>query len=73
MHISLSDNIRAFRKERKMTQEKLAEALGVTAGAVCKWESGLSLPELDMIMEMADLFDTPGDCPHAVNPEIRAF
>lgn len=33
MQLSLSENIRSFRKQRKMTQEKLAEALGVTVGA----------------------------------------
>ncbi len=44
-----------------MTQEKLAEALGVTVGAVYKWESGLSTPELNLIVEMADLFDTSVD------------
>jgi len=61
MKISLSENIRRFRKDRKMTQEKLAEALGVTVGAVYKWESGLSTPELSLIVEMADLFDTSID------------
>ncbi|MBQ6052337.1 MAG: helix-turn-helix domain-containing protein [Clostridia bacterium] len=44
-----------------MTQEKLAEILGVTVGAVYKWESGLSQPELELIIKMADLFDTSVD------------
>ena len=57
MELSLSDNIRTFRKQRRMTQEQLAEVLGVTVGAVHKWESGLSVPELAMIVEMADFFD----------------
>ena len=61
MKITLSENIRSFRKERKMTQENLAEALGVTVGAVYKWESGLSTPELSLIVEMADFFDTSVD------------
>ena len=59
--LTLSENIRNFRKQRKMTQEKLAEALGVTVGAVYKWESGLSQPELNLIVEMADFFDTSVD------------
>ena len=45
MKLTLSENIRSFRKERKMTQEQLATVLGVTVGAVYKWESGLSVPE----------------------------
>lgn len=39
-----------------MTQEKLAEALCVTVGAVHKWETGASLPEIRLLLEMADLF-----------------
>ena len=61
MKLTLSENIRRFRKERKMTQEKLAEILGVTVGAVYKWESGLTMPELNLIVEMADFFDTSVD------------
>ena len=61
MNIKIAENIRAFRKARMLTQEQLAEALGVTVGAVYKWEAKLSLPELGLIMEMADLFDTSVD------------
>lgn len=39
---SINENIRFYRKERKFTQEQLAEAMGVTVGAVSKWESGVS-------------------------------
>ena len=61
MKLSLSENIRSLRKQRKLTQEKLAEALGVTVGAVYKWESGQSQPELNLLVEMADFFDTSVD------------
>ena len=61
MQLTLSENIRMFRKQRKLTQEKLAEALGVTVGAVYKWESGLSVPELGMIVEIADFFEISVD------------
>ena len=61
MKLSLSENIRSFRKQRKLTQEKLAEALGVTVGAVYKWESGQSQPELNLVVEMADFFDISVD------------
>ena len=61
MKLTLAENIRAFRKQRKMTQEQLADVLGVTVGAVYKWESGLSQPELGMIVEMADFFDVSVD------------
>lgn len=41
--MKLSENIRAFRRARGLTQEQLAEVLDVTVGAVYKWESGVSL------------------------------
>ena len=61
MKMTLAENIRSFRKERSLTQEQLSEALGVTAGAVYKWEAKLSIPELEMILQMADFFDTSVD------------
>ena len=61
MELALSENIRRYRRERKLTQEQLAEVLGVTAGAVYKWESALSVPELGLLVELADFFDTSVD------------
>ena len=61
MKLTLAENIRSFRKERKMTQEALATVLGVTVGAVYKREAGLSVPELDLIVRIADFFDTSVD------------
>lgn len=61
MEMKLAENIRLFRKERGLTQEQLAEVLGVTVGAVYKWEARLSVPELKLIVEMADFFDTSVD------------
>ncbi len=43
MEIRLAEQIRAQRKARGLTQEQLAEVLGVTVGAVYKWEAGDSL------------------------------
>lgn len=59
--MKLAENIRAHRKARKLTQEQLAEVLGVTVGAVHKWEARLSVPELPLIVEMADFFDCSVD------------
>ena len=61
MEMTLSENIRAFRKQRSLTQEQLAEVLGVTPGAVYKWEAKLSVPELPVIIKLADFFDTSVD------------
>lgn len=56
MKLSLAANIGRLRKERAMTQEQLADALGVSFAAVSKWERGVATPELKLIAEMADLF-----------------
>ena len=61
MEMKISENIKKYRKERKMTQEQLAEVLGVTVGAVYKWEAGICLPELRLIMLLAEYFDTSVD------------
>lgn len=61
MKIALAETIKAFRKERKLTQAQLAEALGVTIGAVSKWESSLSIPDITLIIEMANMFETSVD------------
>ncbi len=61
MKIDLAGNIRSFRKARALTQQQLADALGVTVGAVYKWEAGLSAPDLSLLVEIADLFDTSVD------------
>lgn len=59
--LRLGQRIRALRKEHGMTQELLAQALGVTAGAVYKWEAGLSAPDLRLLVALADFFDTSVD------------
>lgn len=61
MNIKLAENIKTLRKEHNLTQEQLAEALGVTVGAVYKWESEKSIPEVGMLMEIADFFDVSVD------------
>lgn len=43
MDIRFADNIRSFRKERRLTREQFAEMLGVTTGAAYKWESVVAL------------------------------
>ena len=61
MKLTLKENIRAFRKDRRLTQEQFAEAMGVTVGSVYKWETGQTIPELGMLVEIADFFDVSMD------------
>ncbi|MBQ8299527.1 MAG: helix-turn-helix domain-containing protein [Clostridia bacterium] len=61
MKMRIAENIKTLRKQHSFTQEQLSEALGVTVSAVYKWESGQSVPEVKMLMELADLFEISVD------------
>lgn len=56
MTAKLYENIKALRKKQHITQEQLAEAVGVNVGAVYKWEQNLSSPDIHTIMELASFF-----------------
>ena len=61
MKLSLAQNISRLRKQNGLTQERLAEALGVSFAAVSKWERGVATPDLTLIANMADLFSVSLD------------
>ncbi|MBO6205804.1 MAG: helix-turn-helix domain-containing protein [Lachnospiraceae bacterium] len=50
------DNLIHMRKLRKMTQEDLAEQVGVTRQAIAKWESGETIPDLEKCRLLAETF-----------------
>ena len=50
------DNLVQMRKIFQMTQEDIAEKLGVTRQSVAKWEAGDSVPDLDKCKQLADIF-----------------
>ncbi len=59
--MNISDKILKLRKEKGMSQEMLAEALGVSRQSVSKWESGTALPDTDKIIAMSELFGVSTD------------
>lgn len=50
-------SIQKYRKQKNMTQQQLADAVGVTQGAVNQWEKGATKPKLETLVAMAKLFD----------------
>ena len=50
------DNLIQMRKVLQLTQEDIAEKLGVTRQSVAKWEAGESIPDLDKCKQLADIF-----------------
>lgn len=59
--MNLSDRIQYLRKVRGISQEGLADQLGVSRQAVSKWESEQSMPDLDKIISMSDYFEVTTD------------
>ena len=55
----LQENIRNFRKERGLTQEELAIRTNVVRQTVSKWEKGLSVPDADLLQQVADVLEVP--------------
>lgn len=72
--MTLNENIRKYRRERGLTQEQLAEAMGVSAASVSKWETGQAAPELTVLRELADFFEVSVDTllDHTVNGDRRS-
>lgn len=54
--IRLGQNIAALRRNNRLTQEQLAQALHISAQAVSKWENGLSVPDTITIPQIAEYF-----------------
>lgn len=49
--------VKELRKEEGLTQEQLAEQFNVSRRTVSRWETGSNLPDLDILIEMADYYD----------------
>ena len=56
MQLNIGTKIRELRRRDGRTQDNLAEALGVTAQAVSRWESGGSYPDMNLIPSIANYF-----------------
>ena len=56
LNIPLGENIRRLRQENDLTQRALAHHLRVSVQAVSKWETGLSFPDVTLLVDIADFF-----------------
>ena len=48
--------LKFLRKERNLTQEQMAQELGVSGRTVSRWETGRNLPDMDLLIELADFY-----------------
>ena len=49
--------LRELRNEKNLSQEKLAEEFGVTSRSISRWENGNTMPDISIIIELADFYD----------------
>ena len=54
--MTIGEKIYTLRTQNGMTQEQLAEKMGVSRQAISKWESDVSVPELNKLKSLANLF-----------------
>ncbi len=59
--MTMENKIKALRQKAGMTQEKVAERMGVSRQAVAKWEAGESAPSTRNLLKLAEIFDTTVD------------
>lgn len=55
----LKDNLKTLRKNKGLSQEELSVKLHVVRQTISKWESGLSVPDAEMLITISELFETP--------------
>ena len=62
--------LKELRKEKNLTQEQLAEALNVSGRTVSRWETGSNMPDLSILVELADFYDV--DIREIINGERKS-
>lgn len=55
--IRIGNFLKELRREKELTQEQLAEKFGVSSRSVSRWENGNTMPELGILVELADFYE----------------
>ena len=70
MNLPIGTNIKRLRHENNMTQEQLANRLGVAFQSVSRWENGQAYPDIELMPAIAEVFDVGVDYLMGI-PEIE--
>lgn len=70
--LNIGDNIIRLRHMKKITQEQLADFIGVTKGSVSKWETGQSTPDILLLPQIATYFDVTVDELLGYEPQLSS-
>lgn len=68
--VKIGSFLRELRKERNLTQEQLAEQLGVSGRSVSRWETGSNMPDIGVLVEIAEFYDV--GIPEIINGERKS-
>lgn len=71
MRLNIGNEIKYLRKEKDITQDELAEVLGVSCQSVSRWENGVCYPDLEMLPAISDFFGITVDKLLGVNKVIE--
>jgi len=55
-NVKVGEYLSALRKYYKITQDELADRLGVTRQAISKWENGATIPDIELLMKLSELY-----------------
>ena len=68
--LNLAENLVKLRREKKITQEQLADFMGVTKASVSKWETKQSSPDITLLPQLASFFDVSVDALLGYDPQL---
>ena len=61
MNLKIGEKIRTLRLQQKMTQEQLADRLGVSYQSISRWENGITYPDIEFLPSIANYFSVSLD------------
>ena len=68
--IKIGEFLKELRKEKRLTQEQLAEQFNVSRRSVSRWETGKNMPDMSLLVEIAEFYDT--SIPEIINGERKS-
>lgn len=71
MKLNIGDTIKYLRKEKDITQDELADILGVSYQSVSRWETGTCYPDMELLPVISDFFGVTVDKLLGVNENIE--
>ena len=71
MKLNFAENVKSLRKVKEITQERLADQLGVTPQSVSRWELGICYPDLEMLPSIANFFGVTVDFLLSNDPDSK--